>query len=180
MTNGSVTEVNFKNDGHDCFLLYNARTLASSSGSPVFNQDYTSVLALHHYGTDADKHPTANRGVLTSRILQHLEASTAASSTGQAAAAAEFKLPAKPLELWSSQELAAWMASLGEAYSEFAVKLHKIGVSGAESVEYFQSEASWTTELGVPAGLQVWPALAPDAHSGVDDELNSTLVARIE
>ena len=71
------------------------------------------------------------------------------------AAEAEFKLPTKPLELWSSQELAAWMASLGEAYSEFAVKLHKIGVSGAESVEYFQSEASWTTELGVPAGLQV-------------------------
>ena len=161
---GSVTEVNFKNDDNDCFLLYNARTLAGSSGSPVFNQDYTSVLALHHHGTDADKHPTANRGVLTSRILQHLAASTAASSTGQAAAAAEFKLPAKPLERWSSQELAAWMASLGGAYREFAIKLHDMGFSGNDAVVYFQSEASWTTQLGVPAGPQVWPAILCALH----------------
>ena len=81
------------------------------------------------------------------------EAATTAAAPG--AAVAEFKLPAKPLELWSSQELAAWMASLGGAYREYAAKLLDIGVSGAESVVYFQSEASWTTELGVPAGLQV-------------------------
>ena len=81
------------------------------------------------------------------------EAASAAAAPG--AAVAEFKLPAKPLELWSSQELAAWMASLGGAYREYAVKLIDIDVSGAESVEYFQSEASWTTQLGVPAGLQV-------------------------
>ena len=87
-----------------------------------------------------------------------------ASLAAEAASTAEFKLPAKPLERWSSQELAAWMASLGEAYSEFAVKLHKIGVSGAESVEYFQSEASWTTQLGVPAGPQVWPAILCPRH----------------
>jgi hypothetical protein len=162
---GDITAVNFKNEENDCFVLYNARTMSGSSGSPVFNKDYTSVLALHHHGTDAKEHPDSNRGILTSRILKYLAEKLKAegrSGAATATGATAFQLPtAKPLESWSSQELAAWLASLGPAYREYANKLHGLGVDGAESVVFFRTESSWTEKLGVPAGLQVPTASQP-------------------
>ena len=49
-------------------LHYMADTEGGSSGSPVFSRDGTTVIALHHVGSN-----TYNEGVLMERILPHIE-----------------------------------------------------------------------------------------------------------
>ena len=53
-------------------MLYDAATLAGSSGSPVVSFEWDKMYALHHHGTEPE-HPKDNRGVLVCRILELLQ-----------------------------------------------------------------------------------------------------------
>ena len=60
-------------DGNDSFVLYSADSMGGWSGSPVFGAAFDKMVALHHHGTDAQLHPSTNRGVLACRIRAWLE-----------------------------------------------------------------------------------------------------------